>query len=304
MNTVLHAMSGVKGEVAALMAALAWATASVIWVRAGRRIPPLELNLAKGIIGCVLLALTLALTGGLFVTVDRRAVILLGVSGAVGIGLGDTAYFESINCLGARRALLLSMLAPPLAGVVAWIFLGEKLRPAAWAGMALTILGVAWVITERFHGANGGASRALRGVAMGGAAACAQVVGAVLSRAAFTQTSVGALQSALLRMSAAVVTLLVWIPLVRSKGEWTLRHSPDVWRLVLAATVIGTYVGISLQQVAFKHASAGVTQALLSTSPLFILPIVVLGGEKVSIRAVGGVLVALLGISILFGLVL
>jgi drug/metabolite transporter (DMT)-like permease len=105
-------------------------------------------------------------------------------------------------------------------------------------------------------------------------------------------------------MSAAVVTLLVWIPLVRSKGNWTIHHSAGVWGLVLAATVIGTYVGISLQQFAFKNASAGVTQTLLSTSPLFILPIVVWQGEKVSIRAVGGVLVALAGIAMLFNIFL
>jgi drug/metabolite transporter (DMT)-like permease len=291
-----------KGELAALVAALCWAIASVIWGRAGRQIPPLELNFVKGSVGCVLLVITLALQGGLFVAVDPRAVVLLGVSGAVGIALGDTAYFEAINCLGARRALLLTMLAPPLAGVVAWLFLGERLKPIAWAGMALTILGVAWVITERFRGTSGGPSRALRGVGMGVVAAFAQVVGAVLSRAAFTQTTVSPLSSALLRMSAAVVMLFVWISLARSRTRWTIHRSRDVWGLVLTATVVGTYVGISLQQFAFKYTSTGVTQTLLSTSPLFILPIVVWRGERVSLRAVAGALVALLGIAMLFGI--
>lgn len=301
MDPIFQAIPGVKGEAAALLAAFVWAISSVIWSRAGRRVPPLELNLVKGIVGCLLLATTLALTGGLFVGVDPRAVVLLALSGAVGIALGDTAYFEAINSLGPRRALLLSMLAPPLAGILAWISLGEKLRPAAWAGMALTILGVAWVITEGFHGEQWGASRKLRGVVMGCAAACAQAVGAALSRAAFTQTNVGALFSALVRMSAAVVMLLIWIPFVRSKGKWTIHHPLEVWKLVLAGTFIGTYMGISLQQLAFKHASAGVTQTLLSTSPLFILPIVVWRGERVSARAVGGVLIALAGIAMLFG---
>lgn len=302
MDPLVHVVDSAKGELAALVAALCWAIASVIWGRAGRQIPPLELNFVKGSVGCVLLVITLALQGGLFVAVDPRAVVLLGVSGAVGIALGDTAYFEAINCLGARRALLLTMLAPPLAGVVAWLFLGERLKPIAWAGMALTILGVAWVITERFRGTSGGPSRALRGVGMGVVAAFAQVVGAVLSRAAFTQTTVSPLSSALLRMSAAVVMLFVWISLARSRTRWTIHRSRDVWGLVLTATVVGTYVGISLQQFAFKYTSTGVTQTLLSTSPLFILPIVVWRGERVSLRAVAGALVALLGIAMLFGI--
>jgi drug/metabolite transporter (DMT)-like permease len=62
-------------------------------------------------------------------------------------------------------------------------------------------------------------------------------------------------------------------------------------------------MGISLQQFAFKFANTGVAQTLLSTSPLFILPITVALGEKVSLRAVAGVVVALAGIAMLFGIV-
>jgi drug/metabolite transporter (DMT)-like permease len=78
--------------------------------------------------------------------------------------------------------------------------------------------------------------------------------------------------------------------------------SPGLWKIVLVATVVGTYVGNSLQQFSLKFTSAGVTQTLLSTSPLFVLPIAVWMGEKISPRAVGGVLLALVGIALLFGL--
>jgi len=303
VESLIHVFSGVRGETAALVAAFCWAIASVGWGRAGRQVAPLELNFIKGAVGVVLLVVTLALQGGLFAPVEWRAVWLLGLSGAVGIGLGDTAYFEAINSLGARRALLLAMLAPPLAGIVAWVSLGERLAPMAWTGMALTILGVAWVITERIPGSGKPASHLLRGVWMGVLAAMAQVFGAVLTRAAFAQTAVTPLFSALLRMSAAVMTVFVWITLSRPKKKWTVHRSRDVWGLVLAATFIGTYVGISLQQFAFKYTSTGVAQTLLSTSPLFILPIVVFVGEKVSPRAVAGVVVALIGIAMLFGIV-
>jgi drug/metabolite transporter (DMT)-like permease len=291
-----------RGQVAALAAALFWAAASVIWVRAGERIRPLQLNLLKGLIGISLIALTLALRGDLFVPVERRALLYLGVSGAVGIGLGDTAYFDSLNCLGARRALLLTLIAPPLAGLTAWWLLGERLGPFAWLGMALTVGGLTWVITEKNPGTGGGRTRTLRGVTVGVAAAIAQVVGAVLSRAAFAQTEVTPLFSALLRMSAAVVTVLACMSFSRRKSCWAVRHPRDLWRLVFAATFIGTFLGISLQQFAFKYADTGVTQTLLSTSPLFILPIAMWMGEKLSIRSVAGAVIGLIGIAMLFGI--
>jgi drug/metabolite transporter (DMT)-like permease len=302
VDSVIQIFAGVRGEAAALVAAVAWASASVIWGRAGRRVPPLELNFTKGAVGLVLLAITLALQGELFTGVDRRAVWLLGVSGAVGIGLGDTAYFEAINALGPRRALLLSMLAPPLAGIVAWMTLGEKLSHSSWIGMLFTVGGVAWVITERIPGSGKPAAHLLRGVWMGVLASVAQVVGAVLSRTAFEQTTVTPVYSALIRMAAAVVTLFVWITFSRRKRKWTVHRSRDAWGLVLAATFVGTYLGITLQQFAFKFANTGVAQTLLSTSPLFVLPIAVALGEKVSPRAVVGVILALAGIAMLFGL--
>jgi drug/metabolite transporter (DMT)-like permease len=303
VDSLLHFFDATRGETAALVAALAWAVASVIWVRAGRTIHPLDLNLFKGLIGSFLLLMTLAVQGGLLDSLELRAVLLLGVSGAVGIGLGDTAYFEAINCLGARRALLLVMLAPPLAGLTAWVFLGERLATSAWGGIALTIAGVAWVITERYAPADGRPSLLLRGVGMGFLASVAQVVGAVLSRAAFAQTTVTPLMSALLRMAAACVTVGIWLFVARSRRRRALERSRRVWGMAAVAAVVGTYVGITLQQFAFKYTDTGVAQTLLSTSPLFILPIAVWMGEKVTLRAVAGVVVALLGIAMLFGLV-
>lgn len=303
MNALLDILEGAKGETAALVAALAWAVASVVWARVGRRVNPLELNLIKGLIASALLALTLALRGDLVVHVDARAVLYLGLGGAIGIALGDTAYFESINALGARRALLLTMLAPPLAGLVAWGVLGERLEAAAWGGIGLTILGVAWVITERHRGPAEHRGRVVRGVWMGFLAAIAQVVGAVFSRAAFAQTDVTPLMSGLIRMGAACVVVAVWIRLARSRRARSMNYGRDTWLLVAAAAVIGTFVGISLQQYAFKYAATGVAQTLLSTSPLFILPLAVWMGERVSPRAVFGVILALLGISMLFGIV-
>jgi drug/metabolite transporter (DMT)-like permease len=59
---------------------------------------------------------------------------ILALSGVIGIGLGDTAYFAAINRLGPRRALLLETLAPPIAALLALVFLQEALSLRAWLG--------------------------------------------------------------------------------------------------------------------------------------------------------------------------
>lgn len=69
---------------------------------------------------------------------------------------------------------------------------------------------------------------------------------------------------------------------------------------IFIATFGGTYLAIWLQQTSLKYASAGIAQTLLATSPIFIIPIAVQMGEKISVRSVFGVLVAVVGISFLF----
>lgn len=48
-----------RGEVAALLSALLWAIAAVLYQQVGDRIPPLQLTLLKGVIAIALILLTL-----------------------------------------------------------------------------------------------------------------------------------------------------------------------------------------------------------------------------------------------------
>ena len=97
-----------------------------------------------------------------------------------------------------------------------------------------------------------------------------------------------------------IVSVLLFLPT-------QIKQSPVEWRLsgrslgIIAIAAFGsTYLGIWLQQTALKFSPTGIAQTLLATSPLFILPIVALQGEKISLRAVLGVLVSLGGIALMF----
>lgn len=291
-----------RGEIAALSAAFLWSLAAIYYSRLTKYISPPELNLLKCLLATGMLLLTNMFCGEIVLIIDPLALRLLLLSGAVGIGLGDTAYFEALRCLGPRRALLMAITAPPMAGLIALVFLGEQLGFAAWGGIVVTGLGVAWVVSERATDARYGSANLFRGVAFGLLAALGQATGAVLSRLALTQTGVGPLSSAIVRLGAGAVTLVVLLPIVRQPvGRWLVpQQFKKLWGMILFATFAGTYLGIWLQQVSLKFTETGIAQTLLSTSPIFVLPTVALMGEKVSFRAVLGAFVALGGVAMLF----
>jgi drug/metabolite transporter (DMT)-like permease len=292
------------GELAALAGAFLWAVASVIYDRLGRQIPPLELNKVKGLLALAMPALTLLLMGDSPLEIEPLAQGLLILSGAVGLGWGDTGFFQAQSTLGARRTLFLCLLALPMAVLMALAFLGETLTAGAWLGILVTVVGVAWVITERDPSSSGTVAHLWRGVGFGLLAALTQAISAAWDSTALTQTDVSPLWGATLRLSAGLVVVAIWLGAARQPISGCMRSGAPqgLWPRVLAAVFAGTYLAVWLQQVALKLASAGVAQTLMSTSHLWILPWVAWRGQRVSGRAIAGAVVALAGIGLLLGL--
>jgi drug/metabolite transporter (DMT)-like permease len=293
------------GELAALGAALVWSIASMVFQRLGVTIDPLRLNVLKGLVSVSLFILTIRLGGAILPDLDRTAIALIGGSGLIGIGLGDTAFFKALNCLGPRRTLLLVTSAAPMTALLAMLTLGEALSMQAIGGIAAIAGGIAWVISDRVVDVQG---RGVwwQGVLWGLVAAGSQAVGVVLSRAALADTDISPLWSTVLRIAIGIVPLLLWevLGIVRYKAErqaW--RHiltTPKMIAAILIGSFFGTYLAIWLQQTSIKFAPVGIAQTLTSTSPLFVLPLAAWAGDRISGRSLCGVAIVLLGVAMLF----
>ena len=293
------------GELAALGAAFLWAVASVLYGQIGQYLSPLRMNLIKNLIAlAIILGVLLPGGGQLFSGIDLFAGILLSLSGGIGIGLGDTAYFGALKHLGARRAILLMILSPPITGILALIFLGENISVGAWLGVMITVTGVAWVISEQDSAADVGTNRKLLGIALGLFAAVGQAIGAILSHAAFLHMSISPLRSALLRLIGGTGFILICMLLLKDSSGLGYGNLDSFrrWRTIIFTVFIGTFMGIWLQQISLKYAAAGVAQTLFATSPLFVLPIVAVMGEYISLRSLFGAILAIAGVGLIFGL--
>lgn len=316
---------GYIAEIAALTAAFLWAAATLMFGKMGRQLAPVVLNLVKGVFATVFILMTLAIQsaatgGGSIPALPVTSTVYLLLSGGIGIGLGDTAYFSAINALGARRALLLETLAPPMAAVLAWVFIAERLSLLAVMGILLTLLGIAWVISERVPGTDKPTWG--NGIKVALLATFCQASGAVLSRAALVDSSVDPLWSSLLRLLAGLMVMGCLVGLqpqrlgdyrrqgvvgwpddtwqARWQGSLMAMKTPKVLAAIAVAAFFATYLGIWLQQVALKYTATGIAQSLLATSPLFVLPMAALLGDRISWRATVGAAIALAGVWLLF----
>ena len=100
----------VAGGACALGSAAAWAIASLIFARLGKRASPLSLNLGKGLISLAVLGVILAVVG--FGSLPPAGWGILALSGLIGIGFGDTVYFAALIRMGPRKMLVVTTLVP------------------------------------------------------------------------------------------------------------------------------------------------------------------------------------------------
>ncbi len=298
-------MSEHAGEIAGICASLLWAISSLVFSRAP--VPAGALNLFKNLVASLLLLGTITVVAmgqqAPFLSADRRAVGWLALSGLIGIVLGDTCFFRSLQILGARRSLVLSTLAPPLAGALGWLFLDEKLSPWAMVGMLCTLSGVIWVVRDPTLMADGAGhfpgSNSLA-IVYGAFGSLCQAGGVVLAK--LGMQAVHPLEASFLRLAIAASAGLLLAALFGRLGEWTrsIITSRVALRLA-AAAACGTYLGIYLSLVASKHAPVAVASTLTTLSPIFVIPLArIFLGCPISPRSLVGSAVAITGVILLF----
>lgn len=307
-----------KGEIAALSAALLWALASILFAGVGRHIRAINLNLIKGLLACTMMLIALSCGSVFHITglelstlksISSHGFFLLIISGIIGIGAGDTAYFACLRRIGPQNGLMIESTAPIIASLMALLFFQEILTSYAWIGIVLTTAGV--ILVVRWSQSSYGFSANLSGVVFGLVAAFCQATGIVLSRQALLQEQVEPLASALIRLSAALLLILLWFALRQafsygavsrqSLGQTAgqLIKNKLILR-VIAAIIMGTFLGIWLMQTSVKYTSAGITQTLLASSPLFGMLIARIRGQKQIGLVWVGLFLGFSGIGLLF----
>ena len=66
----------------------------------------------------------------------------IGLSGIVGLAIGDSALFKAFTLVGPRRSMTMMALAPVYTTIIAWSVLGEHLSLWALLGIVVVIAGV------------------------------------------------------------------------------------------------------------------------------------------------------------------
>ncbi len=295
------------GELAALATSLCFSFTSTFFTLAGRQVGSLVVNRLRLVVAVgLLVGVHWALLGSpLPVGAGGDRWFWLGVSGVIGLVLGDAFLFQAFVWIGPRLSMLLMSLAPVIAALLAWAFLAETLSPGQVLGVGLTVGGIGWVALVRDQVRESGpAGRRdyMRGLLFGLGGATGQALGLVTARLGLGG-DFSPLSGNLIRMLAALITLWA-VTLLARQGRSTLdrlRAQPRAVWLILAGAFSGPFLGVTFSLLAIQRTQIGVASTLMALPPVFLLPVgALVFQERIGWRAVLGTLAALAGVALLF----
>lgn len=289
-------------ELAALGTATCWATTGIIASDAIRALGAFHVNLIRQALVTIILALVVALSGALTLP-GWQGVLVLALSGVIGILIGDTLNFAAVGRLGPRRAAAVFALNAPMAAVLGWLVLGERLGWQAGTGIAVTIVGVALAIlgrpvegAHRLEHLQGGLRS---GVIFGLGAALGQAVGALIARPLMAE-GLDPYVGSLIRVGASGLAMgvLATLPFAPPAPRAV---SLRLFVLIATTALIGLLLGMTLFLYALQGAQTGIIATLSATSPVIILPLLWLRtGQRPSGKSWAGAVLAVAGLALIF----
>ncbi len=315
------------GELISIAVALSWTFSALFFEFAGKKIGSLIVNILRLIFAFFLLGTMLFFTAGSYFpqNADTNAWIWMVLSGLVGFVFGDLCLFYSYLIITARFSQLLMTLAPPFAALFGWLLLGETLSPMGFAGMAVTLLGIAISVLKRGEGnrdnTQGVAGKLnpnlklhlpLKGLLLGIGAALGQGLGIVLSKQGMNYYSISAqgtdvapyipFAATQIRIISGIIGFALIILLSgRTRQLIEGLKNKKGMTATFAGSIFGPFIGVSLSLMAVQYTNTAIASTIMATTPIIILiPYVFLYKKKITFVELLGAILSVGGVALFF----
>lgn len=292
----------ITGELIALVVAFCWTFTVLSFEYAGKRVGSLSVNYIRLVIGLLLLSVFTFFMRGILLPIDAPAVAWtwLGISGVIGLCIGDLFLFQSFVDVGGRISMLVMTLSPPLTTVLSYIILGEVLSPIDLIGMTITISAVMFVILMRRGKDKVMNPHVVRGVIFAFVGALGQALGLIFSKKGMGDYNVFAATQ--IRLIAALIGFTVlYIARKEFKNVRKALRDKKALRILTVGAFFGPFLGVTLSLLAMRYTQVGVTATIQQINVILIIPFtMILFKDKVSLFEILGSVVAFIGVALMF----
>ena len=259
------------GIFSAFGATLSWTYACSIWRTQTNLYKPIEINFLKNIIAFIIFSPVILFFN--YSTHYKYFLILL-LSGVIGIGLGDTFYLKSLKLIGTRKTLSIEALSPLIAAITGTLFIDDHLNTNAWIGVVIVSGALVKIIRKKSYLLDKDSKLVINNNSLDKyvyaflSVLCA-VIAALLSRFVLLESDLTPIFTTEIRLFGSIIFLSI---ITKMKLNFFINKfdSKEKNKFIISV-IMGTNIGIYLQQIVFQSLPLGIGWTLLSTSPIISL---------------------------------
>ena len=258
------------GIFAAIGATLSWTYACSIWRTQTNIYKPIEINFLKNVIAFIVFSPVILFFN---YSTHFKYILILLLSGIMGIGIGDTFYIKSLNLIGTRKTLSIEALSPLIAAIIGALFIDENLTIKAWIGIVIVTGALVKIIRKKSYLLDKDSKLVLSNNSLDKyiysflSVLCA-VIAALLSRFVFLESDLTPIFTTEIRLFGSIIFLCL---ITKMKFKFFNNIDRKEKYQFMISVLMGTNIGIFLQQIVFESLPLGIGWTLLSTSPIISL---------------------------------
>lgn len=281
----------VLGIIAGLLSAASWAFGTVVFERIGKVVPFVGITFLKGTLSIILMLVLICFMGGLQ-PIGLREFSFLALSGIIGIAVGDSLFFKSLQDLGAKTQVVFFLLGQILTMVLSLLILDELLSVWQYVGAMILLTGIVVVIwgKQETH------PNKIRGIVCGILSMFCFSSSSIMIKIAISDVDV--VTATFYRMVFGTIFTLGFGFVVKQLPSW-IRPLKDVRlsALFLLNVIVITYGGFLLSMVAIKYITVSLASILGTMEPVFVLVFAFLiNKERIRKQEIIGAALALIGL--------
>jgi len=252
----------------ALGSNLLFSSATLIFANYSRHVSVLWMNTVKALIAITFFFLS-TLIFSQFHPISNTSLILLLLSGALGLGVGDLFLFSAFKSIGPGRTLIFYGMEPVILGIFGFFLFGQELNPQKFWGIFFFLI-CFFIFSIESRKTKG--SWEIKGLLMAFTGVAFDAVGILLTRMAFEATS--GLESFEVNFYRFAAALFVFFLISRFYRPIHLieKFKRLSWRqrtYVFVGCFMGTFLALLLYLRAIKTGHLATVSGIAITSPLF-----------------------------------
>lgn len=284
----------ITGIIAALASAASWAFGTVVFERIGRVMPYAGITFMKSLLSLILMLLFVMIVGNIK-TISTHDVIILTISGIIGIAIGDTLFFKSLQDLGAKVQVLYFMLGQVVTMLLSFMLLGDVLSVEEYIGAIVLLLGIV-IVT---WGKQENHPNKIRGIIEGFISILCFSLSTIMIK--YTEEQIDVVSASFYRMLAGTIIMMVIGTTTHSIKSWIEPlMSMRIFTLFIINVFVITVGGFILSMYAIKNISVSLASILSATEPVFVIILAfIINHERISRREILGTVITIVGLLII-----